>query len=473
MKKKNLSVLILRIIIVLLALFGMFFSQINNGVFNISKFIYFTYQSNLIVAISYFILIIKTLPKKNNNSIPSLPKTIHFFITFTITTTFVIFILFLTGYKSDLTGSALVHLKIGSTLLHFVVPLLVIYDYFANVRNENNHYLYFFYNLIYPSLYLVFVFIRAQYGGILNVGPLSNNSYYPYPFLDIDQLGSRQIIINIILLLGILILISLIMTFIDKKINKVYSNFITTLFREERKAKTEKGWDFSYIAQRISEPNLPWDYKAAILKYLNKTDILLDLGTGGGEFLLTLNHNPHHIYVTEAYSPNYRLCRKKLSNLGIKVIFNNSPEKLPFPNNFFDIIINRHDEYHLGEINRVLKPGGYFLTQQVGSLDCDDLIPIFTKKESIKQNEFSLNREISSIDEEQWQIIEKDEDITNMYFFDIGALVYFVARLPWQFPTFKVKNKVAQLEVLNNIIKKQGYISTPHHRFFFVLKKII
>ena len=54
--------------------------------------------------------------------------------------------------------------------------------------------------------------------------------------------------------------------------------------------KEFKGWDFSYLDGRIEEEKLPWDYKSFICKYLNKDDMLLDMGTGGGEFLLSLQH---------------------------------------------------------------------------------------------------------------------------------------------------------------------------------------
>ncbi|GAB6169516.1 hypothetical protein JCM1393_19760 [Clostridium carnis] len=47
-----------------------------------------------------------------------------------------------------------------------------------------------------------------------------------------------------------------------------------------------KGWDFSYLNGRWEDENLPWDYK----NYLKDNYELLDMGTGGGEFLLSLKH---------------------------------------------------------------------------------------------------------------------------------------------------------------------------------------
>lgn len=43
------------------------------------------------------------------------------------------------------------------------------------------------------------------------------------------------------------------------------------------------------------------------------------MGTGGGEFLLSLGHPYNRISVTEGYEPNLKLCRERLEPLGITV----------------------------------------------------------------------------------------------------------------------------------------------------------
>jgi len=48
-----------------------------------------------------------------------------------------------------------------------------------------------------------------------------------------------------------------------------------------------QGWDFSHLNGRWHSPEPPWDYKAIVKSYLKDTDILLDMGTGGGEVLLS------------------------------------------------------------------------------------------------------------------------------------------------------------------------------------------
>ena len=87
---------------------------------------------------------------------------------------------------------------------------------------------------------------------------------------------------------------------------------------EEEKVAHIHGWDFSHIHGKYEEENdLPWDYSKIIRHYLLPEMKLLDIDTGGGEFLLSLKHPLCHLSATEAYSPNVELCKEKLLPLGV------------------------------------------------------------------------------------------------------------------------------------------------------------
>lgn len=129
---------------------------------------------------------------------------------------------------------------------------------------------------------------------------------------------------------------------------------------------TFQGWDFSHIEGRWASGILPWDYWETVLSFLKSTDKLLDLGTGGGEFLLSLGHPFTLTSVTEAYPPNVELCKENLAPSGVTVMQTYEDDRLPFEDRSFDIVINRHESFDPAEVGRVLKKGGYFITQQVG-----------------------------------------------------------------------------------------------------------
>ena len=81
---------------------------------------------------------------------------------------------------------------------------------------------------------------------------------------------------------------------------------------EERIAKIH-GWDFSHIDGRLTEvQDLPWDYREIIARYLKPEMKLLDVDTGGGEVLLSLNHPYENTAASEGYPPNADLCRQTL-----------------------------------------------------------------------------------------------------------------------------------------------------------------
>jgi 2-polyprenyl-3-methyl-5-hydroxy-6-metoxy-1,4-benzoquinol methylase len=80
-------------------------------------------------------------------------------------------------------------------------------------------------------------------------------------------------------------------------------------------------WNFSYINDRIVNNLLPWSYTSKIIPFIRKSTSLLDMGTGGGEFLSSLSPLPKKTQATEAYPPNFSIAKKNLKPLGVKVLF--------------------------------------------------------------------------------------------------------------------------------------------------------
>jgi len=102
-------------------------------------------------------------------------------------------------------------------------------------------------------------------------------------------------------------------------------------------------WDFSRLDGRVVTEPLPWDYRQIVEKYLKPDFELIDLGTGGGEFLLSLHHPYDKTHVTEAYPPNIELCLARLTPLGIKVREAADESTIPYADNKFDIVLSRHE----------------------------------------------------------------------------------------------------------------------------------
>jgi len=249
------------------------------------------------------------------------------------------------------------------------------------------------------------------------------------------------------------------------------NELIKYLRSEEEKAKIH-GWDFSYIEGRYEEDtNFPWNYKEKILEYLKPSMKILDIDTGGGEFLLSLFHPYENTSAMEGFSPNVKVCEENLLPLGIDFRAGNC-EKIPFEDEKFDIVINRHGDLNENEIYRVLKKGGLFITQQVGADNDRELVKLLLPQ--IKQGQFPEQRlEIimEKFKRAGFEILEEYESFNLMKFFEIGALVWFAKIIEWEFIDFSVDKCKNELIKVQEMLEKDGFVKGTTHRFFFIAKK--
>ncbi len=232
------------------------------------------------------------------------------------------------------------------------------------------------------------------------------------------------------------------------------------------------GWNFSHLNGRTEEETLPWHYRAIVENHLKSTDLLLDMGTGGGEFLRTLSH-PHHLTtVTESYLPNVKLCEETLEPFGITVKHVEDDSNLPLDDNAFDIIINRHESFDLSEVYRLLKSGGLFITQQVGMLNNFEFSKVLLDEtDKMPKFEHDLESEIKEAQALGFKIVQSDEYFPYLRFFDIGALVYFAKIIEWEFEGFSVDRCLDRLMEMHKQIESEGYIESKEHRYLLVLQK--
>lgn len=242
-------------------------------------------------------------------------------------------------------------------------------------------------------------------------------------------------------------------------------------WQAEERAFAMEGWDFSRIDRRWSVPEPPWDYRHLVNAYLKDSHMLLDMGTGGGEVLLTLVHPYQNTCVTEAYVPNLELCKARLSPLGITVAQTFDDDLLPFEDEIFDVVINRHESFLLPEVNRVLKPGGYFITQQVGGCNGVDLAQRFIPGFYPHNPNHNIGYYTDALKGLGFRIIAADELVYDKYFFDIGAVIFYAKACPWEVPGFSVKGNFEQLLECQREIDESGRLKATGHRFVIIAHK--
>lgn len=231
------------------------------------------------------------------------------------------------------------------------------------------------------------------------------------------------------------------------------------------------GWDFSHIRNRYDEETqLGWNYEAIIHTLLNKDMHLLDLETGGGEFLLSLHHPLHLCSATEGYPPNVQLCRETLLPLGIN-FKEASDTHYPFEDESFDIVINRHGNYDPQEVYRILKPNGYFITQQVGAENDRELVELLLNSYSLPFPDQYLSIAKEKLKQTGFKILEAHESFTPIRFYDVGALVWFAHIIEWEFVDFSVEECFKQLCIAQQIIEEKKELVGSIHRYLLVTQK--
>src|SRR5712692_11533173 len=200
----------------------------------------------------------------------------------------------------------------------------------------------------------------------------------------------------------------------------------------EAQSQKFSGWDFSWLRDRLVQETPLWDYKQEVVKEFPKVKSLLDLGTGGGEFLSSLGQLPERTYATEGYRPNVAIARDTLKPLGVDVVRTYAEDNtkrpqvgaLPFRTESLDMIIDRHESFVAGEVCRVLKRGGVFLTQQAGSANYPELNEFLgaLKTEAV----WDLQIAKRQISEAGLVVTSGREAQLESSFKDIGAVVFYL-----------------------------------------------
>ena len=247
---------------------------------------------------------------------------------------------------------------------------------------------------------------------------------------------------------------------------------LKSAWKQEESCARIQGWDFSHIHGRYEEEDvLPWDYAAIVRGALRDEMKLLDYDTGGGEFLLSLRHPYENTAATEGYPPNVALCRERLLPLGIDLRACDDCARIPFKDGAFDIVINRHGDFHPPEIKRLLKPGGLFITQQVGCENDRELVRAVLPDVPSPFPHLNLTEQQKAFEDAGFDILQTGEAFGPIRFFDMGAFVWFARIIEWEFPGFSVDRCFDRLLQLQQTIERQGRIEGTTHRYLIVARK--
>jgi SAM-dependent methyltransferase len=239
---------------------------------------------------------------------------------------------------------------------------------------------------------------------------------------------------------------------------------------DEAARRPMRGWDVHLDGRVDSTP--PWDFEALVDPGLAQSPNLLDMGTGGGEWLSRRPFPKGRTYATEAWAPNVPVAAARLSPLGVTVVAvvgapDNADQAaapslpvLPFANDVFHLVTNRHESFVAAEVARILAPGGQFITQQVASDFSAPMRALLGTPDPSPPPLWSLGVALDQVRAAGLEVLRAEEGDARVTFADVGALAWYLRHVPWVLPEFTLAAFRARLAMLHEAAPIT--VSQPH-----------
>ncbi|MFI7070978.1 class I SAM-dependent methyltransferase [Micromonospora sediminicola] len=239
----------------------------------------------------------------------------------------------------------------------------------------------------------------------------------------------------------------------------------------EADAAPVEGWGFSWLAGRATEERPPWGYARLVGARLATVEAALDVDTGGGEVLAEVPTPPPLLVATEAWPPNVPVARRNLRPLGASVVRVADRPPLPFRDAAFDLVVSRHPVHTWWvEVARVLRPGGAYLSQQIGPGTVRELSEAILGPLPPPEHRHP-QAAVADARAAGLTVVDLREATLRTVFHDIGAVVWFLRKVVWTVPGFTVDRYRAQLRRLDERIRAEGPFVAHARRFLIEARR--
>ena len=227
------------------------------------------------------------------------------------------------------------------------------------------------------------------------------------------------------------------------------------------------GWDFSRL--NVRRAPVPWNYDDVIFDSFSSADDVLDVGTGGGERLLGfvgsfksavgIDFDPAMIATA-----NRNARENGVENIEFQVASAADTGQL---SSAFDGVINRHSVIDISEIARVLKPGGRFVSQQVGDRNLANLLKPFGGQDFDGYRSPEVIR--SQFENRGFSILRLQEYEAEYRFLDIESVLFQIKAIGGYLMTPPTLDSIS--EMLEATSDDQGGCVSSEHRYLIVAEK--
>ena len=242
----------------------------------------------------------------------------------------------------------------------------------------------------------------------------------------------------------------------------------------EGEAEPTEGWDFSWLEGRATEQRPSWGYSRSLTSRVGRAAAVLDLQTGGGEVFAEVLGNarvPAVVAATEAWVPNVALARRRLDPFGAQVAQVADDAVLPFGDESFGLVASRHPTVVVwAEIARVLRRGGTYFSQQVGSGSNRELTDFMMGPQPVSGRR-SPELARSEAQRVGLDVVDLRRESLEVRFFDVAAVVYFLRKVVWTVPGFAVDRYRDRLAAMHREIERRGPFVAHAQRFLIEARR--
>jgi SAM-dependent methyltransferase len=241
----------------------------------------------------------------------------------------------------------------------------------------------------------------------------------------------------------------------------------------EAAAAPMEGWDFSWLDGRATEERPPWGYQRLLGERLPRVSAALDVQTGGGEVLAGVPAYPPLMVATESWPPNVARATQLLHPRGVAVVADPDEPPLPFGDAAFDLVTSRHPvTVWWEEIARVLRPGGSYLAQHVGSASVFELVEYFLGPQPAEiRNGRHPDQAREGAGAAGLEVVDLRTARLRIEFRDVGAVVWFLRKVIWMVPGFSVDGFSDRLRELHELIEAEGPFVAHSTRYLIEARK--
>jgi len=214
-------------------------------------------------------------------------------------------------------------------------------------------------------------------------------------------------------------------------------------------------------------------FREKLLELSGKEKIILDAGCGDGRF--TLKIVPYFKKVigndTSKLMLNAALKLQKEKEIKNVEFIGKNTRSLNYPENYFDIIYARRAVAIYPLFYKMLKPGGYFLSIDIGEKDTKDIKVVFGRGQNYgKWNNSVLEWNVEEAKNAGFEIVYAQDFYYNEFYLSFKDLDIFLQGVPI-FEDYDSEKDRKYLEEYVNRFQTEKGINLPRHRVVLVAKK--